>query len=161
MASGQNLEHLQKVVFLCWSFYLCNHLSISIHSWTKGTLPYPTPPYPTLPYPPTTPHPTPPLPTYPYPTQHMHISKTVAVELHCHATALIADVKTKAQISCLCRAAYQRLCFSYIDSIIPPNLKLQVSSHLLLCTAWFASDLIGNPENRFFLDTAHIDKPGN
>ena len=47
------------------SLYLCNHLSESIHSWTKGTLPYPTLPYPTLPYP-TPPHPTPPHP-YSYP----------------------------------------------------------------------------------------------
>ena len=116
--------------------YLCNHLSESIHSWTKGTLHYPTPPrptptpptqpyinlpvslllYPTPPHPtptptlphPTLPYPTPPLPSYPTPTlptpplhnptptlpskkifKHMHITKPVAVELRCHATALI------------------------------------------------------------------------
>ena len=137
------------------SLYLCNHLSESIHSWTKGTLPKPhpcptpphpyptpTPPYRTLPYtylpfsslphpyPPTLPlpylspdhtlpysthtllplpylypnhtllplpHPYPTLPNpalpLPYPTllefNQMHITKPVAVELRCHATALI------------------------------------------------------------------------
>ena len=129
---GQNLVHLQKVVFLCLSFlevyifattyqkafilgpkvprrvsfhsmpsdswvhvggwgqrsnsstsskssiavlefsrslYLCNHLSESIHTWTKGT-PNPTLPYPTPPHRPTPPHPYPTLPNPPhsYPT---------------------------------------------------------------------------------------------
>ena len=59
------------------SLYLCNHLSESIHSWIKGTLPNPTlptpsHPSPTLPYPtlphPALPHPTPTPPTLPYPT---------------------------------------------------------------------------------------------
>ena len=76
------------------SLYLCNHLSESIHSWTKGILHYPTPPhtllsltpprptlalplpltllpYPTLNYPypsyHTLPYPTPPQPTSPHP----------------------------------------------------------------------------------------------
>ena len=81
------------------------------------TLPYPTLPYPILSYP-TLPYPTQPYPyptltlppysypytdptllqpiqllphhTTPYPKfEHMHITKTVAVELCCHATALI------------------------------------------------------------------------
>ena len=50
------------------SLYLCNHLSESIHSWTKGTLPYPL--YPTLPHhkpPHCHPH------SHPYPTRiHTH-----------------------------------------------------------------------------------------
>ena len=58
------------------SLYLCNHLSESIHSWTKGTLPKHTPPNPTptlsYSYPNPTPHyttyPTLPLLTLPYPT---------------------------------------------------------------------------------------------
>ena len=47
------------------SLYLCNHLSESIHSWTKGTLPQPTPahPYPT----PSPPYPTLPNSYTPYP----------------------------------------------------------------------------------------------
>ena len=60
------------------------------------TLPYPTLPYPTLHYP-TRPYPTLPYPTLPYPTEpyyplrikHVHITKQVAVELRCYATALI------------------------------------------------------------------------
>ena len=39
----------------------------SIHSWTKGTLPYPTLPHPTLPYP-ILPYPYLPYDTLPYPT---------------------------------------------------------------------------------------------
>ena len=62
------------------------------------TLPYPYPPlpypYPTLPYPYPNPYPTHPTPPYqPSPTlkefKHVHITKPVAVELRCHATALI------------------------------------------------------------------------
>ena len=73
-ARGQNLEHLVKVVFLCWSF-----LEVYIFATTyllkafivgpkvpDPTLPYPTPPHPTPPHPyPTLPYPT--LPPTPYP----------------------------------------------------------------------------------------------
>ena len=66
-------------------------------------LPYPTPPISSYPYPtstptiPSYPYPTPTLPNpalpLPYPTllefNQMHITKPVAVELRCHATALI------------------------------------------------------------------------
>ena len=66
------------------TLYLCNHLSESIRSWTKGTLPHPytTLHYPTLPYPnqayPTLPYPIPtllpfpttPLPSLPYPNPY-------------------------------------------------------------------------------------------
>ena len=53
-------------------------------------------------------------------------------------------------------AADQHLCFPFIDSTIPlvPNYKFQVSNHLL---ALFVSDLIGNPEDRFSHDRAHIN----
>ena len=70
-ARGQYLVHLQKLGFFVLKFsrslYLCNHLSESIHSWTKGTLskhthPIPPQPTPPLPYP----TPTPPHPTLPY-----------------------------------------------------------------------------------------------
>ena len=79
-ARGQNLEHLVKssisVLEFSRSLYLCNHLSESIHSSTKGTLPnstllYPTPPDPTHPNPPLSypklPYPTPPHTTHPTP----------------------------------------------------------------------------------------------
>ena len=78
-ARGQNLEHLQKAVFLCWSLIEV-YIFATIHSWTKGTLPKHTPP--TQPHPtPTQPHPnspntTPPYPTLPYPsyaTLHVHL----------------------------------------------------------------------------------------
>ena len=49
------------------------------------------------------------------------------------------------------------LCFPFIDSKIPLNLKFQASSHLLwLYTAWFVSDLFGNPKDRFSHDAAQI-----
>ena len=51
------------------------------------TLPPPPPPIPTLPYH-TLPIPILPIPILPY-FEHMHITKTVTVKLHCHATALI------------------------------------------------------------------------
>ena len=68
---GQNLEHLVKVLFLCWSF-----LEVYIFATTfwkafivGPKVPYPTPPHPTPPLPyPTPPHPTPPNPTPPHPT---------------------------------------------------------------------------------------------
>ena len=132
------------------SLYLCNHLSESIHSWTKGTLPhptlpllpYPTPPnpthlpllypnpypptLPTLPYP-TLPHPYP--PTLPYPTQPMHIIKPVAVELCCNATALIAYAKTKSQMRCLViMQLISTFVFRSIDSSIPLLPKSEISS---------------------------------
>ena len=167
VARGQNLEHLVKVVILCWSF-----LEVLIFATTYQktfivgpkvpyptqpfptlprpapprpapprpapprpypTLPYPTLPYPTLPYP-TLPYPTLPYPTLPYPThptpnlrdptpphptppyqpyptlkefKHMHITKPAAVELRCHATALINRIiiqqrsKFKLKTKCL------------------------------------------------------------
>ena len=62
-ARGQNLEHLVKVVFLCWSF-LEFHIPPQPHP--TPILYYPTLPYPTLSYPtPPQPHPTPTLP-FPY-----------------------------------------------------------------------------------------------
>ena len=47
----------------------------------------------------------------------------------------------------------QRLCFHYMDSTTPLLHKSEISSHLAIfcdctCTAWFVSDLVGNPEHR-------------
>ena len=47
------------------------------------------------------------------------------------------------------RKADQRLCFRYTDSAIP--LAIFCS-----CTAWFVSDLVGNLEDRFSQDEAHM-----
>ena len=52
--------------------------------------------------------------------------------------------------------------FRHTDSAIPLldlNPKFQVSSHLLwlyLCTVRFVSDLVGNPEDLFSHNEAHI-----
>ena len=54
------------------------------------------------------------------------------------------------------RKADQCLCFHYMDSANPllPNFKpLAIFSD---CTARFVSDLVGNPEDRFSHNEAHI-----
>ena len=57
-------------------------------------------------------------------------------------------------LQCNC-AADQHLCFRYIDSTLNP--KLQASIALFCgCTALFASDLVGNLEERFSLDAAQL-----
>ena len=48
------------------------------------------------------------------------------------------------------RAADQCLCFRYIDSTIP--LLSRPLAIFLGCTAWFVSDLVGNPRDRFTHD---------
>ena len=52
------------------------------------------------------------------------------------------------------READQRLCFRYIDSTIP----LLPEPLAILCglTAWFVWDLVGNPEDRFSHNKAHL-----
>ena len=54
--------------------------------------------------------------------------------------------------------ADQRLCFCHMDtqSFYFLNTKFQASSHLLGCTAWFVSDLVGNPKYQFSHNEAHI-----
>ena len=46
------------------------------------------------------------------------------------------------------READQRLCFRY---------KVQFLAILCACTAWFVPDLVGNPEDRFSHNEAHIN----
>ena len=48
------------------------------------------------------------------------------------------------------RVADQSLCVRYIDSTISLLFKPQY------CTAWFVSDLVGNPEDSFSSDTAQF-----
>ena len=57
------------------------------------------------------------------------------------------------------READQRLCFRYTDSTVP--LLPKIRNFMLLailcgCTAWFVSDLVGNPEDRFSQNEAHL-----
>ena len=57
------------------------------------------------------------------------------------------------------READQRLCFRYMDSTIPllPKSKKNMSQAIFCgCTAWFVSDLVGNPEDRFSHNEAQI-----
>ena len=56
------------------------------------------------------------------------------------------------------REAGQRLCFRYTDSAIPLLPKYEIFNPLAIlcgCTAWFVSDLVGNPEDRFSHNEAH------
>ena len=44
-----------------------------------------------------------------------------------------------------------------LHSVYLLNLKFQAFSHFVCgCTAWFVSDLVGNPKDRFFHNAAHI-----
>ena len=54
------------------------------------------------------------------------------------------------------RKTDQRLCFRYMDSTIPLLPKFQASSHLLRLYSLFVSDLVGNPEDRFSHNEAHL-----
>ena len=54
------------------------------------------------------------------------------------------------------RAADQRLCFRYIDSVtihLLPNMKFQAVHGF---TAQFVSDLVGNTKDRFSHEIAHF-----
>ena len=51
-------------------------------------------------------------------------------------------------------AADQRLCFRYTDSTIPLLFKLLAIS--CGCRACFVWDLVGNPEDRFSHNEAHM-----
>ena len=56
------------------------------------------------------------------------------------------------------RTADQCLCFRYIDSAIPllPKSLYKSLAFFCGCTARFVSDLVGNLEDRFSYDAAHI-----
>ena len=68
--------------------------------------------------------------------------------------------KTKgADQLCGNHAADQRLCFPYIDSSIPLTSYILNFTPLAIfcdCTAQFMSDPVGNPEDMFSHDAAHI-----
>ena len=57
------------------------------------------------------------------------------------------------------RETDQRLCFRYLDSTIPLLSKSKNFKPLAIfrgCKAWFVSDLVGNPEDRFSQNEAHL-----
>ena len=57
------------------------------------------------------------------------------------------------------READQRLCFRYTDSkspLLPIYENFKPLAILCGYTAWFMSDLVGNPEDRFSHNKAHI-----
>ena len=73
----------------------------------------------------------------------------------------ICENKDTDQLRCN-RTADQRLCFHYIDSPIPLLPKSEISNFLAIfcgCAARFVSDLVGNPENKFFHDLVHSVLP--
>ena len=55
------------------------------------------------------------------------------------------------------READQRLCFCYIDSTIHFLTKSEIFCG---CTAWFVSDLVRNPKDRFSHNEAHLSVSG-
>ena len=56
------------------------------------------------------------------------------------------------------READQRLYFRYIDSTLPllPIYEMLSLYIVCSCTARFVSDLVGNPEDRFSYNEAHM-----
>ena len=57
------------------------------------------------------------------------------------------------------READRRLCFRYIDTTMPLPSKPEISKLLAIlcgCTTRFVSDLVGNPEDRFSHNEAHL-----
>ena len=73
----------------------------------------------------------------------------------------ICKYKDADQLRGKCEAD-QRLCFRYTDSTIPRIFKCEISFKPLAifcgCTARFVSDLVGNTEDRFSHDEAHMVK---
>ena len=78
----------------------------------------------------------------------VYVAKPVAVELHCHATALFAYAKTKTQISF---PVISKLISAFViatqivQSLYFLYTKFQASSHLV----WFVLDLVGNQKTGF------------
>ena len=57
------------------------------------------------------------------------------------------------------RETDQRLCFRDIDRTIPllsKSINFKLLAIFCGCTAWFVSDLVGNPEDRFSHNEAQI-----
>ena len=58
------------------------------------------------------------------------------------------------------READQRLCFRYIDSTIPllPNYEISSLYPSFVVVVWFVWDQVGNPEDRFSHNEAHLSR---
>ena len=87
--------------------------------------------------------------------------------VHHHKTQKQMSLVTRQPPFCKCenkgadqqcgnRTADQRLCFRFIDSTIPLPTKSIFKPLAVFCgcTAWFVSNLVGNPEDRFSRDVA-------
>ena len=62
------------------------------------------------------------------------------------------------------READQRLCFRYTDStihLLPKYEKFKLLAIFCGCTAWFVWDLVGDPEDRFSHNEAHLFSVSN
>ena len=68
-----------------------------------------------------------------------------------------AYVKNKGADQLRCNlTANQRLCCHYIDSTVPLLSDFKPQATFRGCAAPFVSDLVGNPEDRFSPDAAHM-----
>ena len=63
-----------------------------------------------------------------------------------------------AEQLCGSSAAYQGLCFHYIDSTFPllPKSKISSLAIICVCTARFVLDLYGHAKDRFSRDKAQL-----
>ena len=88
-----------------------------------------------------------------------NIQDDPSIERRHEKTGFFAYAKTKAQISC---AVDQRLCFRYIDSLIPLLSKSKVSSLLRslenvqpgLCPTWLETPITGFLMSRLIYEQA-------
>ena len=56
-------------------------------------------------------------------------------------------------------AADQRLCFCYIDSTLLSSIRnYKPLAIFCACTAWFVSDVVGNPEDKSSHDEAYLNE---
>ena len=81
------------------------------------------------------------------------------VSARCHMSRLFAYAKTKTQISFAVTAKLISafvIAARIVKSLYFLNPKFQASAIFCCCTAWFVSDLVGNPKDRFSHVAAHI-----
>ena len=76
-------------------------------------------------------------------------------------TKMLNEPRYGKSAFCICenKDADQRLCFRYTDTTIPLLSKSENFQPLAIfcgCTAWFVWNLVGNPEDRFSHNEAHM-----
>ena len=84
---------------------------------------------------------------------HSYLSLVMRKPFFC-----ICENKDADQLRNNC-AAVQRLCFRYMETtilLLPKFRNFKPQAIFCGCTAWFVSDLVGNPEDRFFDNEAHF-----